>query len=51
MDLKLIIIAIVSLIITIKVFSGAKVLPAVVGFMGVCALLLIATNEIIHRFF
>lgn len=48
-EIKLIVIAIVSVAITVKVFSGAKPLPSIVGFCGVFALLLIAVNTIIAK--
>jgi hypothetical protein len=49
MELKLIIIAVVSVIITVKVFAGAKTLPAIVGFCGVFAMLLIAVNTLMTK--
>ena len=48
MNTQFAITAVVSLCITVKVFAGAKVLPAIVGYMGVFALLTIAINEIFH---
>lgn len=49
MDIKFIILAILALIITVKVFASAKALPAVVGFCGVFAMLLIAWNTIADK--
>ena len=45
----IIILAILSLLITVKVFASAKALPAVVGFCGVFAMLLIAWNTIADK--
>lgn len=50
MDIKFIILAVLALIITVKVFASAKALPAVVGFCGVFAMLLIAWNSIADKF-
>jgi hypothetical protein len=44
MNTQFIVTAVVALCITVKVFAGAKVLPAVIGYMGVFALLTMLTN-------
>jgi hypothetical protein len=49
-DIKLIVVAIVALIITIKVFSGAKPLPVIIGFCGLFTMILIVTNTVIAKF-
>ena len=50
LDIKLIVVAIVALIITIKVFSGAKPLPVIIGFCGLFTMILIVTNTVIAKF-
>lgn len=45
MNTQFIVTAVVALCITVKVFAGAKVLPAVIGYMGVFALLTLLTNH------
>lgn len=44
MNTEFIITAVVALCITVKVFAGVKVLPAIIGYMGVFALLTMLTN-------
>jgi hypothetical protein len=48
-SIKLILIAIVALLTTVKVFSGAKPLPTVVGFCGVFVIYLLVVNTIIAK--
>lgn len=50
LDIKLIVVAIVALIITIKVFSGAKPLSVIIGFCGLFTMILIVTNTVIAKF-
>jgi len=50
MDIKFIIIAVLAMYITAKVFATAKALPAVVGFCGVFTMLLVAWNAIASKF-
>jgi hypothetical protein len=49
MDIKFIIIAVLAMYITAKVFASAKALPAVVGFCGVFTMLLVAWNAIASK--
>jgi hypothetical protein len=49
-DIKLIIVAVVALIVTIKVFAGAKPLPVIIGFCGLFTMLLLVTNTVIAKF-
>jgi hypothetical protein len=48
-SIKLILIAIAALLTTVKVFSGAKPLPTVVGFCGVFVIYLLVINTIIDK--
>jgi hypothetical protein len=48
-SIKLILIAIAALLTTVKVFSGAKPLPTVVGFCGVFVIYLLVVNTIIAK--
>ena len=49
MELKFILIAVGAIILTVKVFAGAKTLPAIVGFCGIFCMLLLAVNCIIAK--
>lgn len=49
-DIKLIVVLVVALVVTIKVFAGAKPLPVIVGFCGVFTMLLMTTNLILSKF-
>lgn len=48
-SIKLIIIAIVALLATVKIFQGAKPLPTVVGFCGLFIMILLVANTIIAK--
>ena len=48
-SIKLILVAIAALVVTIKVFQGAKPLPTVVGFCGVFIMILLVVNTIIAK--
>jgi hypothetical protein len=47
--IKIIIIAVVALVATIKVFANSKPLPTLVGFCGLFALILIVWNTIAYK--
>ncbi len=49
MSLKLIIVAIVSLVISVTVFKKSSSMATIVGFCGVFTMLLLAVNEIIAK--
>lgn len=48
-SIKLILIAIAALLTTVKVFSGAKPLPTVVGFCGVFVIYLLIVNTLLSK--
>ena len=48
-SIKLIIIAIAALLATVKIFSGAKPLPTVVGFCGLFIMIMLVVNTVINK--
>jgi len=48
-SIKLILVAIVALVATVKIFQGAKPLPTVVGFCGLFIMILLVVNTVINK--
>ena len=48
-SIKLILIAIASLLATVKIFQSAKPLPTVVGFCGLFVMILVVVNTVLAK--